>query len=95
MYLIQMMTFIEDVTFNAKFTARGTTIDGHLFIVKKVMEEYKRKLMTIEQSSIKYEITDFGCKIRGEPVVIEFMKEVHNLDELLDKLLSSTKPFRG
>jgi len=85
---------IEDITYNAKFTARGTTVDGHLFIVRKVIGEYKRKLKTIEQNSIKYEILDLGYKILGEPVAILFRKEIENLDKFLDGLLSSTRPFR-
>jgi len=85
---------IENITFNAKFTSRGTTIDGHMFIVRKVLEKYKNELKTIEQNSIRYEESEIGYKVYGEPAIIEFQKEIENLEVLLDKILSSTKPFR-
>ncbi|RLF42192.1 MAG: hypothetical protein DRN18_02765 [Thermoplasmata archaeon] len=85
---------IEDVTFNGKFTARGTTVDGHLYMIRKFLKKYKEKLSSIEDRSIEYESSDFGYRIKGCPLIIKFSKSVEDIERLLDSLLSSTRPFR-
>ncbi|WP_152418140.1 MULTISPECIES: hypothetical protein [unclassified Haloferax] len=88
-------TLISDITYQSKFTARGESVEGHFKQVREVMDRYQKLLDTIEQDySISYESRGGGLHISGRPIVLDFGREITNLDGFVDELFSSKKPFR-
>lgn len=85
---------INDITFQGKFTARGTSIDSHFYVLQKVQKTYEEKVNLIEDNSITISSTEMGFKFSGQPMAIMLKKEIEDLKSFLDQLLSSKSPFR-
>ncbi len=85
---------IEDITYQGKFTGRGTSIDGHFFVINRIVGEYASKIEAIEKNAIEYERTDSGYRFNGQPITIILDKEIEDLDSFLKDFFSSTQPFR-
>jgi len=85
---------IDDISFWAKFTARGTSIDGHFYIIQKTQKKYQNKIEAIEENWISYSKTELGYRFKGQPLTIVLQKTIEDLDGFLSDLLSSRKPFR-
>ena len=85
---------IDDITFQGKFTARGTSIDAHFYVVRNVQRKYEEKLKLIEEHAISMLPTERGVEISGQPLTIVLKKPIENLTTFLDTLLSSKTPFR-
>jgi len=85
---------IDDIASWGRFTAKGTTIDGHYFIVHDILKRYSEKINLIEKTWLDYSADETGFKFKGEPLTIVFDKKIENLSNFLDELLASRKPFR-
>ncbi|WP_435551393.1 hypothetical protein [Natrinema sp. CGMCC1.2065] len=86
---------LEDITHTAKFTARGDSVDGHFHQMDEIKEKYKKILYSLEQDyAINRSVDSSGGNLSGEPVLIDFTREIRDFDEFFSTLLSSTKPFR-
>lgn len=85
---------IDDIASWGRFTAKGTSIDGHYFIIQDIQKQYAEKIELIEKSWLDYSSDAFGFKFQGEPLTIVFDKNIEDLPAFLDKLLASRKPFR-
>ncbi|MHC3438949.1 hypothetical protein ACYJ1Y_12840 [Natrialbaceae archaeon A-gly3] len=86
---------LEDITHTAKFTARGDSVDGHFYQIDKVKEKYKNILYSLENDyAIQRSVDNRGGNLSGEPVLINFNREVADFDLFFSTLLGSTKPFR-
>jgi len=85
---------IDDISFWAKFTARGTSIDGHFNIISKIQRKYERLVKLIESNRLIYFQNGEGYAIEGQPITIVLKKTIEQLDKFLSELFSSKKPFR-
>ncbi len=85
---------ISDITFQGKFTARGTSIDAYFYIIKKVQKNYEEKIRLIEGNSISISYINKGFRLSGQPMVIILKKEIEDFRSFLNHLLSSKIPFR-
>lgn len=88
-------TVIDDITYYSKFTARGDSVDGHFQQVQNLKNTYSELLHRIEDDhSIKHGSKGSGGTISGSPLLLVFNREIEALDEFMDALFSSKKPFR-
>lgn len=89
-------SFIKDnISFIGSLTAiQGNSIGEHFFIVNKIKSMYSQIINKIESHSISYDFSGNKIKIKGEPILIEFEKEIENLDFFIKTLVSSKNPFR-
>jgi hypothetical protein len=86
---------IDDITYYSKFTARGDSVDGHFKQVYDLKNNYSELLHKIEDEySIKYSTDKRGGHVEGTPLLIDFDREIEELEEFMDELFSSKKPFR-
>ncbi|MHA1887138.1 MAG: hypothetical protein ACTSX0_03875 [Promethearchaeota archaeon] len=85
---------IDDVTAWGKFTAKGTSIDDHYFVVKDVQTRYSEKINLIENAWLDYSKDNIGIRFSGEPLTIIFNKKIENIPDFINELLASRKPFR-
>lgn len=86
---------IDDITYYSKFTARGDSVDGHFKQVYDLKNNYSELLHRIEEEySIKHQVDEQGGYVEGTPLLIAFDREIEDLEEFMDELFSSKKPFR-
>lgn len=85
---------IDDITSWGKFTAKGTSIDDHYFVVRDVQTRYSEKINLIENAWLEYSKDEIGIRFSGEPLTIIFDKKIKNIPDFLNELLASRKPFR-
>lgn len=86
---------IDDITYYSKFTARGDSVDGHFKQVYDLKETYSDLLHKIEEEySIKHRADERGGFVEGTPLLIDFDREIEDIEEFMDELFSSKKPFR-
>jgi hypothetical protein len=88
-------TVIDDITYYSKFTARGDSVDGHFQQVQNLKNTYSELLHRIEDDhSIKHGSKGSGGTVSGSPLLLVFNREIEELEEFMDALFSSKKPFR-
>lgn len=86
---------LDDIKYEGKFTGRGDTVDGHLFQVNEVKDDYKDILTRIESEfALKYSSRDAGVSMDGSPITIKFSKKIEDVEKFAGILFSSKKPFR-
>lgn len=86
---------IEDIGSWGKFTAKGTSIDGHLQILSELRKKYEETLKFIEDEIfIERKFNGVGYNLRGSSITIVLKKEIKDLDIFLNDLISSKRPFR-
>lgn len=86
---------IDDINYWGKFTAKGTSIDGHLQILSELKSKYSATLHFIEEEfCIERTFTGAGYSFKGHPMTITLSKDIENLEGFTDELTSSKKPFR-
>lgn len=86
---------IDDISFWGKFTAKGTSIDGHFHILSGIKKDYESVIKRIEDEyAITYTKFETGFRFRGSPLTIILKKEIEDLNLFLKELLAARKPFR-
>lgn len=87
---------LEDINYNAQFTTRGgSSIQLHLDTLDQVIEKYNSLLRKIEEDyRISYKIKENSASIQGSPIVIELGNEIEDIEQFLERVVSSKNPFR-
>jgi len=86
----------ENISNKGRFTLmKGDSLDSHFNILERIRSDYSRILTILERdyrfSLNKYE---YGLRISGSPLCIEFGEEIANMDKFVEVLFSSRLPFR-
>jgi len=86
---------VDDVKFNGKITARGTSFQCHSELVNRFYKLYKERVKGIEEKhSISWQRTNGRTTLLGEPITIELPKPPDDLSAFCEALFSSSPPFR-
>jgi hypothetical protein len=86
----------ENISYFGRFTLiKGNSIDGHFNLVDKIKSDYSNILKSLELNyRIDFERNNYGLKLIGGPLYIEFGEELERLDDFVNVLFSSQHPFR-
>lgn len=85
----------ENISYKGRFTlVNGNAINEHFHLMRKIKSEYSKIIRIIESSSIDYQIREEKVNIMGEPLLIEFNKEIDDLKFFINTIISSKVPFR-
>jgi len=90
---------VSSVTDEIRYTGRiitvtGDSVDDHVSLVERIRKIYKDLIEDIERSSIGTKKVENRTLIKGRAFDLILDREIENLDQFLDRLLSSTSPFR-
>lgn len=86
---------IDDVKYNGKVTARGTSFQSHVTFVSDLYRRYAGVIRTIEERFfLNWSLTDGRLDLRGEPVNFFFNRPIENLETFCTSLFSPFAPFR-
>lgn len=90
-------TFIlERITNEGKFTTRGgNSIHLHLDTLSEIRDRYADLLGRIEEHHrISYPRGEHGTRIEGSPLIINFEKEIEDIEQFIDGIVAAKDPFR-
>lgn len=86
---------LDDIKYDGKVTARGTSFHSHMTLVSYVFELYAKQIKELEE---KYALTaqelDGRLFIEGEPISFVFERPITNLKIFCDSIFSCSEPFR-
>jgi len=89
---------LDDVKWDGKITARGTSFDSHISLVTSVYKEYSDKVRKLEDVfSLRYGREHEGHflpSMSGSPLNVTFSKPLPNLEKFLSSVFSGAEPFR-
>jgi hypothetical protein len=92
---------LDDVKWDGKITARGTSFQSHINLVTNVYRAYAAKVTGFEaRFSLRYVGAQVANAQRapqtvsGEPFNITFSRPIANLEKFLDSIFSGAEPFR-
>lgn len=86
---------IDDIKYDGKITARGTSFQSHITLVSDLFRKYSGKIKEIEQQlSISFEEEQQRISISGSPINIIFENPISDLDLFCESVFSSSNPFR-
>ncbi len=90
---------LDDIKYNGKITARGTSFESHINLVTDIYRKYSRQILDIEK---KYSLstktinsqTDNGYVIDGYPINFVFKNSIKNLEKFCNSLFNGSSPFK-
>lgn len=87
---------LDDVKYDGKITARGTSFQSHLSLVTSVYRAYAGKIREFEERfAIEYSTTERNrLVVKGEPFNFKFGRPIGNLDIFVKTVFASSHPFR-
>ena len=86
---------IDDIKFDGKITARGTSFQSHLSLVTNIHRNYSEAIKHIEKNySMNWEETNNGIRFTGGMIAFIFPDLIPDLDRFCEYLFSSSYPFR-
>ncbi|TDV52456.1 hypothetical protein [Actinophytocola oryzae] len=89
----------EGVSRMGRFVVTGDSFEFHAQFVRSVVQRYKRLVKLCEQRAISYRAyaTDTdgtGGTLRGGPIVLNFKRNIADLDSFATTLFSARAPYR-
>jgi len=89
---------LEDIKYNGKFTARGSSFDAHQFLVVSARDEYASRVRQIETDyAIRWGQTDAEPALSGDAIFLRSESGgdwIRDLDLFSEVVFSGTEPFR-
>lgn len=86
----------ENISNFGRFTLlSATSIDPHFLLLDKIKRNYSNIINVIESNHrVEGHKTEFGMKLKSNPLYIEFPKEIENLEDFVNTIFSARLPFR-
>ncbi len=86
---------IDEVKYNGKFTARGTSFMAHADLVHRVQRRYSRMIEHVERHGrLRVERVDRGWEFRGACITYQFTPSCAPFREWVGRMFSCALPFR-
>lgn len=86
---------VDDVKYDGKITARGTSFAEHLAFTTHIYRRYSSQIRMLEADyAIKGRVADDRVAIDGTPINFVFDPPIANLAKFCDAVFSASLPFR-
>jgi hypothetical protein len=87
---------LDDIKYDGKITARGTSFQSHISLVSTVARKYSGNIKTFEEKfSLHFDVNEQGRGVfSGEPLLLMFSRPIHNMEIFLERVFSGGYPFR-
>lgn len=86
---------LDDVKYNGKITARGTSFQSHITLVSKIYEEYANQICRLEEKySLRVHQNNERLSLDGEPINLLFERPISNMEIFCESIFSCGEPFR-
>lgn len=86
---------IDDIKYDGKITARGTSFQSHIEIIQEIYGKYQHLITKVENEfALHWILSDNSLSLRGEPVNFIFERPIVNLKSFCKHLFDASEPFR-
>jgi len=86
---------LDDIKYNGKVTARGTSFQSHITLVSRIYEEYANQIRKVEKEhALKVHQSDGRVSFDGSPINLLFKRPIANMEIFCDSVFSCGEPFR-
>jgi hypothetical protein len=86
---------LDDIKYDGKTTARGTSFQSHIALISRVYEIYADQIRKLEENySIKASVLDGRLFLDGTPINFLFTRPIANLETFCESIFSCGEPFR-
>lgn len=83
---------LDDIKFDGKTTARGTSFDGHVILLGMLKEAYAQQIQRLEAHGVGFD-ADEG-RLEGRPLTLIMGRPIRDLDRFCATVFSASAPFR-
>jgi hypothetical protein len=86
---------LDDIKYNGKITARGTSFDSHITLTTNLYRKYSTEVKRIEKNyTIKHKLMKKGHTIEGLPINLLFPTGIKNIEKFLRHVFDCAFPFK-
>lgn len=85
---------LDDVKYNGKITARGTSFQSHITLTSRLYDRYRNAIHTLEDEYSLGWDDDEPQRYSGEAIYVNFSSPIENLGEFCGAVFGSKEPFR-
>jgi hypothetical protein len=85
---------LDDVKFDGKVTARGTSFQSHSDLLHVIQDQYAGLLRSIEEQRLEWSGSPSGVRMRGSAVLLLLGQAIENVDQFCATVFSGAEPFR-
>ncbi len=85
---------IDDVKFDGKVTARGTSFQSHLDLLRAIQSRYAALLRSIEGQRVEWSTSEPGALMKGAALILRFSNPIGDIDRFCETVFSGGEPFR-
>jgi hypothetical protein len=86
---------IDDIKYDGKITARGTSFRSHIDVIQKIHSAYRELITRVEQKyQLRWREVDGRRSLSGEPINFAFERPISNLMSFCTHLFDAADPFR-
>ena len=87
---------LDDVKYDGKITARGTSFQSHISLVSTVSRSYSHTIATFEDRfALHFDVNEHGRGIlSGEALAFVFSRPIQKMEVFLERVFSGSYPFR-
>lgn len=85
---------LDDVKYDGKITARGTSFSSHVALLRDVYDRYAGSIRELEEDYALKPTLEPAVRLEGEPICFVMDPPIADLDGFCDSVFSSGAPFR-
>jgi hypothetical protein len=86
---------LDDIKYNGKVTARGTSFESHIALTTDVYRRYRRSIETMEREyALGFVEADGHSELRGSVINFRFHRPIADLGKFCEHLFDCATPFR-
>lgn len=86
---------LDDVKFDGKVTARGTSFQSHIALISEIYRVYTEQIRKIENTySLHAVVSEMGTRLYGQPVCYVLGRPILDLGAFCRNVFSASPPFR-
>jgi hypothetical protein len=86
---------LDDLKFDGKITARGTSFQSHIAIASQLYDRYRDAVERLERDvALRYRDSDDVDRSKGFAIYLAFSRKIGNVEGFAEALLGAKEPFR-
>ena len=86
---------LDDIKYNGKITARGTSFQSHIALISSIYEEYANQIRKLEaEYALRTSQHDGRLSLHGQPINLLFERPIVDMEVFCESIFSCGEPFR-
>ena len=86
---------LDDIKYDGKVTARGTSFQSHITLVSEIYEDYANQIRNLEEKyALETHQSDGRLFLNGAPINLLFKRPIADMEIFCERVFSCGEPFR-